>query len=141
MAGSDIGPTSENTGRPRVKDLALREWTWRTGKEAATHRLAFYSWINRAWVASLVGFLFILVGGFDHIPALIVLGIATLCVWLSLNIRAWIELSRMRKSISKTLGIPINVWSNPPPPRDVDKYRLWCIKNGLTPYPFKPGDE
>ena len=111
----------------------------RIGEDAATHRMEFYRWLNFARPASLVGFALVLIGGFNKIQLLVVLGILAFVVWLALQVRSWVEISRMYRSASSALGTTINM--HRAPPRGVEQYLKWCDKNNLRPYPFKVFDE
>jgi len=138
MAKSEVPSTVSRVPRPKIRELVLQEWTWRIGEEAATHRIEYYKCQNRGWIASVIGFVLILIGGFNNIPAVVGLGIAALGIWLVFNMKTWIEIVRMHRSASTALGIRLGMRSFPP--RDVDRYRAWCSENGVQPYPFKPRD-
>ncbi|WP_276973730.1 hypothetical protein [Ferrimicrobium acidiphilum] len=136
---SDNLPKKSGKRKATFRELALQEWTMRIGEDAATHRMANYRWLNRAWLASSVGFALVLIGGFNKIQFLVVLGILAFVVWLALQIRSWFEIIRMYRSASSALGTTLNMHRFPP--RGVEKYRKWCDKNNLRPYPFKVLDE
>jgi len=133
MDEAAIGPSRAN-----VRRLALREWTWRYGEAAASHRMALDTWIIRAAITSTLGFGLVIVGGVTHQPIVLGLGAVALAIWITLDICIWVELHRMNRAISAALGIPIDLRSHPGPPRGADKYRAWCQRNHIQEYPFKP---
>ena len=47
---------------------------------------------------------------------------------------------RYRREVSRALGVPISLFSRPPPPTDPKAYLDWCKRFGLTPYPFDGTD-
>lgn len=48
---------------------------------------------------------------------------------------AWVVLRRMSRAISEALHIETFGFFSSPPSRQ-DKYRTWCEKRGVQPYPF-----
>jgi hypothetical protein len=126
---------------PRNRELALRSWSWRIGTEAAIHRIALDTWMIRGGIVSIVGFSLAIAGGISDQPIIWGVGLVVLATWPIIYVRAALELRRMNRAISSTLGVPIGVRSHPGPPLAAEKYRAWCRKNGLEPYPFKPKEE
>ena len=107
------------------------------GAEAARHREANYSWLLRGWVLGIAGFVLIVIGTRNHLAAILGVGLALACGFLACYALAWVELIKMRRAISNALGIPIDWRRHPPPPRTAERYRAWCDKYGVQPYPFR----
>jgi hypothetical protein len=125
--------------KPSVLEVVLRDWTHRFGPEAAKHRVAYYRWTFRAWLSALIGFAFILVGGISDILALLVIGAVAFCGWVAMSAKAVMELRRMNDSISDALGINKFGFFSSPPSR-MNKYRAWCERRDVSPYPFRDVD-
>ena len=136
--GTSVAAKMTRPGEKRsITSLMLQEWTWRVGSEAAAHRMATSRWTVRIWVAGVLAFVLVLVGAKESVPTISIMGGivyagASYCIF-----RAWVEMLRTRRAISRSLGISIRFRSNPPPPNRKAHYIAWCKKYGVQPYPFR----
>lgn len=117
-----------------VLSVVLADWTRRVGPQAAAHRVAYYRLMLHAWLAAMAGTALVIVGGFGGGPLFVYLGIIGVVGWALLSVAAFVQLRSMNGAASQALGTPIRFFRTPPGRQD--RYRSWCQKRGLAPYPF-----
>ena len=129
---------SDGDERTPMRERAREQWEWRIGPEATTHRQKLAIWLIRGWFLYLAAFVLVVVGVKAKVPVIWIIGVVAFGGAITCNGCSWVEWARMRRAISRTLGIPAS-WRNLPP-RPVAQYLAWCEKNNLQPYPFRsPG--
>jgi hypothetical protein len=116
--------------------VVLEDWTQRVGPDAAKYRIFYYQWSFRAWFAAIIGFVLIVVGGFAHLSAVLLVGLLGIVTWVALYLVSIRMLVLMNKEIARSLDIPPFPFFSGPPSRQRE-YRKWCEKRGLDPYPFQ----
>ena len=87
-------------------DLIRQELTWRVGPEAADHKLQWYRWLNRAWLASALLFALLFIGGFTGTALVSLIGIAPAVAWLACITMAFLESSPRLKPGDSWLRLP-----------------------------------
>ena len=131
------GPANEASSGKRepILRVVLRVWTRRVGPEAAAYRVACYRLELHALISGVFGILLLLIGGFTGVVTLAALGGIAVVGWLVMSVKAFMKLRLMNKAISAALGID-NFGFFATPPSWPNKYRVWCAKMGVSPYPF-----
>lgn len=113
----------------------LVEWTARVGADAAAHRVRYYRTWLRAWLFAVFGFVLVLIGGFNDLTVLTILGVAGFVAWGALSVMAVRELTLMNAAIRRNVGVEFGFYGGPPARQE--QYVRWCERKGVSPYPFR----
>lgn len=127
--------TASRSKRPSVLGAVLKDWTARVGPTAAAHRVRYYRTVIWAWLSSMFGLVLVLVGAFNGLLGVTLVGVAGLVGSGVFYVVSFLELRKMNAAIRLQLGVEFGFFGGPPSRQDA--YQRWCKRRQVPPYPCR----